>query len=64
MNNQRDAQQFVTQQSREKLESIRGVNLDEEAADMLRYEQLYQAAAQTLAVAGNLFNTLLAALGR
>lgn len=64
MNNQRDAQQFVTQQSREKLESIRGVNLDEEAADMLRYEQLYQAAAQTLAVAGSLFNTLLAALGR
>jgi flagellar hook-associated protein 1 FlgK len=38
--------------------------LDEEAADMLRYEQLYQAAARTMAVADTLFNTLLAALGR
>ena len=31
-------------QSRDRLESVRGVNLDEEAADMLQFEQLYQAA--------------------
>jgi flagellar hook-associated protein 1 FlgK len=43
---------------------VRGVNLDEEAADMLRYQQLYQAAAQTMSVADNLFQTLLSALGR
>jgi flagellar hook-associated protein 1 FlgK len=41
---------------------VRGVNLDEEAADMLRFEQLYQAAAQTIAVADGMFSTLLAAL--
>jgi flagellar hook-associated protein 1 FlgK len=61
---QRDAQSLVLEQNRERLDSVRGVNLDEEAADMLRYEQLYQAAARTMAVADTLFNTLLAALGR
>jgi flagellar hook-associated protein 1 len=40
------------------------VNLDEEAADMLRFEQLYQAAAQAMSVANNLFNTILMALAR
>src|SRR6185503_17970545 len=38
--NQRDAQNFVLGQSRSRLESVRGVNLDEEAADMLRFQQL------------------------
>jgi flagellar hook-associated protein 1 FlgK len=61
---QRDVQEFVLGQSRDRLESVRGVNLDEEAADMLRFQQLYQAAAQMMSVAGNLFNTLLNALGR
>jgi flagellar hook-associated protein FlgK len=31
---------------------------------MLRYQQLYQAAAQTISVAGTLFQTLLGALQR
>jgi flagellar hook-associated protein 1 FlgK len=62
--NQRDVQQFVFEKNRDRLDSARGVNLDEEAANMLRYEQLYQAAAQTMSVAGNLFNTLLLALQR
>jgi flagellar hook-associated protein 1 FlgK len=62
--NQRDVQQFVFEKNQDRLESARGVNLDEEAANMLRYEQLYQAAAQTMSVAGNLFNTLLLALQR
>lgn len=61
---QRDAQSLVLEQTRERLESVRGVNLDEEAADMLRFQQLYQAAAQTMAVADSLFTTLLAALRR
>ena len=44
--------------------SVRGVNLDEEAANMVRFQQLYQAAAQTMAIANSLFNTLLGVLGR
>ncbi len=45
-------------------DSISGVNLDEEAADLLRYQQAYQAAAQVITVANTLFDTLLAAVRR
>jgi flagellar hook-associated protein 1 FlgK len=38
------------------------VNLDEEAADMLKFQQLYQAAAKMMTVADSLFQTVLAAL--
>jgi flagellar hook-associated protein 1 FlgK len=62
--NQRDVQQLVLDQSRDRLESVRGVNLDEEAADMLRFEQLYQAAARMMSVADSLFQTLLNTLLR
>ncbi len=61
---QQSAQSTVLQQTQQKLDSLRGVNLDEEAANMLRFQQLYQAAAQTISVAGTLFSTLLAALQR
>ncbi|MEN8720274.1 MAG: flagellar basal body protein [Oceanococcaceae bacterium] len=45
-------------------DSIQGVNLDEEAADLLRYQQAYAAAAQVLATAGTLFDSVLAAMRR
>lgn len=60
----RDAQGLLLEQSQQKLDSITGVNLDEEAADLLRYEQLYQAAAQTIAVADSLFTSLIDVLRR
>ena len=59
---QRDVQQSVLNQSKDRLESVRGVNLDEEAADMLKFQQLYQAAAKMMTVADTLFQTVLAAL--
>jgi flagellar hook-associated protein 1 FlgK len=62
--NQSEVQKFMLDENRERVESVRGVNLDEEAANMVRFQQLYQAAAQTMAVANNLFNTLLGVLGR
>jgi len=40
-------------------QSVSGVNLDEEAADLLRYQQAYQAAGKVMQVAGTLFDTLL-----
>lgn len=43
-------------------ESISGVSLDEEAANMLRYQQLYQAAAQLIKVSETTFQTLLGAV--
>ncbi len=40
-------------------DAISGVNLDEEAADILRFQQAYQAAARILSTARTLFDTLL-----
>jgi flagellar hook-associated protein 1 FlgK len=40
-------------------QSLSGVNLDEEAANLLRYQQAYQAAGKALQVASTLFDTLL-----
>lgn len=41
-----------------------GVNLDEEAARLIQYQQSYQAAAKVLQVAQSLFDTLLQTTGR
>ena len=41
-----------------------GVNLDEEAARLIQYQQSYQAAAKVLQIAQSLFDTLLDAAGR
>ncbi|MCG5497233.1 flagellar hook-associated protein FlgK [Ectothiorhodospira variabilis] len=40
-------------------ESLSGVNLDEEAANLLRFQQAYQASAQVIAVTSTLFDTLI-----
>jgi len=42
-------------------QSVSGVNLDEEAANLLKYQQAYQAAAKLMQIAGSLFTTLLQA---
>jgi flagellar hook-associated protein 1 FlgK len=46
------------------LSSINGVNLDEEAANLVRFQQAYQAAAQVISVASTLFDTLIGAVRR
>lgn len=55
------AQQLLLQQAVERRESISGVNMDEEAADLVRYQQLYKANAQVIATAKELFDTLMRA---
>jgi flagellar hook-associated protein 1 len=60
----RDAQQVVQRDNLAARDSISGVNLDEEAANMLRYQQAYQAAAQVIRVASTLFDSLLSATRR
>lgn len=44
-------------------QSESGVNLDEEAANLLRYQQAYQAAGKLMQVASQLFDTILS-IGR
>ncbi|MDB5961738.1 MAG: flagellar hook-associated protein FlgK, partial [Massilia sp.] len=50
-------------QATEVQQSVSGVNLDEEAANLLRYQQAYQAAGKVMQIASTLFDTLLS-LGR
>ena len=45
-------------------DEVAGVNLDEEAADLVRYQQAYQGAAQIISAADQAFQALLAALQR
>lgn len=40
-------------------QSVQGVNLDEEAANLLQYQQLYQANSKVIQTAASLFQTLL-----
>ncbi|ROR34915.1 flagellar hook-associated protein FlgK [Inmirania thermothiophila] len=59
-----EAQQALLDQAVARREAVAGVNLDEEAANLLRLQQAYQAAAQVIRTASTLFDTLLAAVGR
>jgi flagellar hook-associated protein 1 len=59
-----DAQGIIDQQLAAERESVSGVNLDEEAANMLRFQQAYQAAAQVISVADTVFQSLLSAVRR
>lgn len=60
----KSAAEAVRTQSQGERDAISGVNLDEEAANLVRYQQAYQAAAQVIATASTLFDTLLAATRR
>eukprot|EP01086_Lenisia_limosa_P017174 TRINITY_DN79_c0_g1_i1.p1 TRINITY_DN79_c0_g1~~TRINITY_DN79_c0_g1_i1.p1 ORF type:complete len:545 (+),score=57.66 TRINITY_DN79_c0_g1_i1:4856-6490(+) len=46
-------------QSQNWFESVSGVSLDEEAANLIKYQQSYAAAARILSTAQELFNTIL-----
>ena len=54
-----DAQTSLVAQVRAAREAVSGVNLDEEAADLLRYQQAYQAAGKLMGLANTLFDTIL-----
>lgn len=56
-----DAQSVLLDQATAARESVSGVNLDEEAANLVRYQQAYQAAAQMISVANSLFDSILLA---
>ncbi|CAH9065891.1 hypothetical protein PSECIP111951_03487 [Pseudoalteromonas holothuriae] len=51
----------LANQSEAWFESMSGVNLDEEAANLLRFQQSYSASAQIISTARSVFDTLLSA---
>ena len=56
------AQKVVYDESVDSLQSVAGVNLDEEAANLVRYQQAYMAAAQMIRVADTIFQSVLQAV--
>ncbi len=56
------AAQAVLTQAQNTQQSVSGVNLDQQAADLVSYQQAYQAAAQVIATTQTLFQSLLTAL--
>ena len=49
----------VNQQAVQARDKVSGVNLDNEAADLIRFQQAYQAAAKTMQIATQLFDTII-----
>jgi flagellar hook-associated protein 1 FlgK len=56
------AQQTLLNQAKGAREGLAGVNLDEEAANLIRFQQAYQASAQSIAIAKSLFDSLIGAV--
>jgi len=56
------AQQSVLTDASNAQQSVSGVNLDEEAANLVQYQQAYQAAAEVINVASTLFKSVLTAV--
>ena len=49
----------VLEQSNQAIQSVSGVNLDEEAANLMRYQQAYQAAGKLIQISKDMFDSLL-----
>ncbi|MDX1723031.1 MAG: flagellar hook-associated protein FlgK [Pseudomonas sp.] len=54
-----DATGAILKQATDNRDSLSAVNLDEEAANLIKFEQYYNASAQVIQVARSLFDTLI-----
>jgi len=55
INTAQTAQTAINSQAQQSVQSVSGVNLDEEAANLLQWQQAYQASAQALSIANGTF---------
>ena len=62
INTAQTAQTAVNTQAVANQQSVSGVNLDEEAANLLQWQQAYQASAKALQIGSSLFQSLLTAV--
>jgi len=53
------AQNQLVEQAMSRRDAVSGVNLDEEAANLMKYQQAYQAAAQIASTANTIFQTII-----
>jgi flagellar hook-associated protein 1 len=59
VNTAQTAQTAVNSQAQQTVQSISGVNLDQEAANLLQWQQAYQASAQALSIGNSTFTTFM-----
>jgi flagellar hook-associated protein 1 FlgK len=52
-------QTLAAEEAQSARDNMSSVNLDEEAAELLRFQQAYQAAAQVMRLTNQLFDSLL-----
>ncbi|MBI2566433.1 MAG: flagellar hook-associated protein FlgK [Candidatus Schekmanbacteria bacterium] len=64
LNSKRETDDAVLYQLENRRDSLSGVSLDEEAADLMRYQKMYQAASKYISVIDGLMGTLISELGR
>lgn len=57
-----EASQSIMRQTESQRDSVSGVNIDEEAADLIKFQQSYQATARILQVSQQLFDALISAI--
>jgi len=55
-----DVSRLEKEAAQERVASIAGVNLDEEAANMMKFQQAYMASSRIMQAANDTFNTILA----
>jgi flagellar hook-associated protein 1 FlgK len=58
--NTQKADDAVLSSLQDQRDAVSGVNLDEEAANLLKYQQLYSASTKVLQTGNQMFNSLLA----
>jgi len=57
-----EASQSILRQTEAQRDSISAVNLDEEAADLIKFQQAYEATARVIQVTGKLFDALISSV--
>lgn len=57
------AQASMVEQTKQTQQNLSGVNMDEEAANLIKYQRAYQAAGKALQIANTMFDTVLS-IGR
>ncbi len=62
VNSAQTAQASVNAQALQTVQSISGVNMNEEAANLLQWQQAFQASAQAMSIGNQMFTNLMSAL--
>lgn len=57
-----ETQLALLQQTKQRFDAVGGVNLDEEAAQLIKFQQSYQAASQIIVVSNTIFQSLINAV--